>query len=72
MVDLGLPDGDGAELIRELCEGEPRVPVLVLADHLNLERCELAIRAGADDVLTKGGGLGRILDALRRLGERER
>lgn len=70
VVDLGLPDGDGIELIRELGEAEPGVAVLALADNLDLVRRGVAVRAGAQEVLGKGAGLVRMLDALRRLGER--
>ncbi|WP_166397823.1 response regulator [Rubrobacter marinus] len=72
VVDLGLPDGDGAELAAELVQAEPAVAVLALADRRDLERRGLTLRAGAKEVLTKGADLGRILDALRRLGTRRR
>ena len=70
VVDLGLPDGDGTDLIRELVDGEPGIPVLALADRLDLGRRGAAVRAGAEAVLSKGADLAGILDALRRLGGR--
>ncbi|WP_166397326.1 response regulator [Rubrobacter marinus] len=72
VVDLGLPDGDGTELVGELVDGEPAVPVLALTDRLDLDRRGKAVRAGAQEVLSKGAGLGVILDAIRRLGARRR
>lgn len=52
LIDLGLPDGSGVELIAELAEACPRVPVLLGAsgdDTLETEACA----AGADGFLTK-------------------
>ncbi len=72
VVDLGLSDGDGIELIREFGEAEPGVAMLALAERLDLERRGLALRAGAQEVLPMSAGLGRILDAIRRLGARRR
>ena len=71
VVDLGLPGGDGTELVREIVEGEPCIPVLAITDRLDFGRRGSAVRAGAQDVLSKGADLARILDALRRLGGRE-
>ena len=52
IVDLGLPDGSGLDLIRELTAASPRVPV-VLATSGAPEAAEEAIRAGADGFLPK-------------------
>lgn len=65
VVDLGLPDGDGIDLVRELVPG---IPVLALTDRLDLGRRRAAMRAGAEAVLSKGADLAGVLDALRRLG----
>ena len=70
VVDLGLPDRDGTELVRELIDGEPAIPVLALADRLDLRQRGTA--AGAREVLTRGDSLGKILDALGSLGGRGR
>ncbi len=52
IVDMGLPDGDGAELIAELARAEPRVPVLVgSSGDPGAEAAALA--AGADGFLAK-------------------
>ena len=55
VVDLGLPDGSGADLIRQLADGQPRVPVLLaLSGDPSLEAD--AMLAGADAFLTKPFG----------------
>lgn len=52
IIDLGLPDGDGSELIAELTTTEPRVDV-VLGTSGDLSGEDTAIAAGADGFLSK-------------------
>ena len=52
MVDLGLPDGDGLDLIRDLARATPRVPV-ILATSGATELEGEALEAGADAFLPK-------------------
>ena len=52
IVDLGLPDGSGADLIAELDTSEPRVDV-ILGTSGDLAGEEAALRAGADGFLAK-------------------
>ncbi|MFD6418860.1 response regulator [Streptomyces sp. NPDC060194] len=64
LVDLGLPDMDGVELIRTL-RASSRVPVLVLsARHLSEEKVR-ALDAGADDYVTKPFSMDELLARLR-------
>ena len=52
IVDLGLPDGSGTELIAELADGTPRVPVILgTSGHSFTE--DVALAAGADGFLAK-------------------
>ena len=55
IVDLGLPDGDGKQLISEL-RGWLSVPILVLSARDREEEKVAALDAGADDYLTKPFG----------------
>ena len=52
IVDLGLPDGSGEELIDELARAQPRVGV-ILGTSGNDDASALAMTAGADDFLAK-------------------
>lgn len=64
VLDLGLPDMDGVEVIRGL-RGWTRVPILVLsARHTSDEKVE-ALDAGADDYVTKPFGMDELLARLR-------
>jgi len=52
IVDMGLPDGSGADLIAELAGASPRLPVLIgLSGDPGAEAA--ALRAGADGFLAK-------------------
>ena len=64
VLDLGLPDMDGVEVIKGL-RGWTRVPILVLsARHTSDEKVE-ALDAGADDYVTKPFGMDELLARLR-------
>ncbi|GAB2801078.1 response regulator [Streptomyces chlorus] len=64
VLDLGLPDMDGVEVIRGL-RGWTRVPILVLsARHASDEKVQ-ALDAGADDYVTKPFGMDELLARLR-------
>lgn len=64
VVDLGLPDGDGVALIREL-RGWSAVPVIVLSARAGESDKIAALDAGADDYLTKPFGVGELLARVR-------
>ncbi|MBZ8142164.1 two-component system response regulator KdpE [Rubrivivax gelatinosus] len=64
VVDLGLPDGDGVELIREL-RGWSAAPVIVLSARTGEDDKIAALDAGADDYLVKPFGAGELLARVR-------
>src|SRR5690606_32750976 len=64
VLDLGLPDMDGVEVIRGL-RGWTRVPILVLSARHASEEKVLALDAGADDYVTKPFGMDELLARLR-------
>ncbi len=64
MVDLGLPDRSGLEVIREL-RGWYRGAVLVLSARSQESEKVAALDAGADDYVTKPFGIGELLARLR-------
>lgn len=53
VVDLGLPDGDGAELIRELAESAPATCALVITVFGDERHVVRALEAGAKGYLLK-------------------
>jgi two-component system KDP operon response regulator KdpE len=66
VLDLGLPDGDGMTLMREL-RTWTEVPVLVLSARTAETDKIAALDAGADDYLAKPFGVGELLARLRVL-----
>jgi DNA-binding NarL/FixJ family response regulator len=67
VIDLALPDGEGVELIEEMCEANPEFAALVLTASLDRAEHARAIEAGAAGVLHKSADVDEILDATRRL-----
>ncbi len=67
VIDLALPDGNGAELIGDLRDHNPSMTVLVLSATLSPANLAKAVQAGADGVLDKLAGVGEIVGELRRL-----
>jgi two-component system KDP operon response regulator KdpE len=69
LVDLGLPDRDGVDLIRRVRAWSP-VPIIVLSARTGEEQKIAALDAGADDYVTKPFAaaelLARVRAALRR------
>lgn len=65
IVDLGLPDGDGAELVADLHRERPEARILVLTAHPRSDLARRALAAGASAVLAKAGRLDGLLQALR-------
>jgi len=64
VLDLGLPDGDGVDLIRDL-RAWSDVPVLVLSARTTEEDKIGALDAGADDYLVKPFSAGELLARVR-------
>jgi DNA-binding NarL/FixJ family response regulator len=67
VVDLGLPDGSGEELIPVLRAAYPRAAALVLTYFSDRERLARAVEAGASGVLHKSASVEEVIEALRRL-----
>ena len=66
ILDLGLPDRDGIEVIRDL-RGWSEVPVIILSARSEEEAKIAALDGGADDYLTKPFGVGELLARTRAL-----
>jgi two-component system KDP operon response regulator KdpE len=64
LLDLGLPDGDGIELTRQIRELS-RVPIIVISARGREDDKVAALDVGADDYLTKPFGIGELLARIR-------
>ena len=67
VVDLGLPDGFGAEIIGGLREANPLARALVLSASEDRAEIARAVELGAAGLLHKSASMEEILDAIRRL-----
>jgi DNA-binding NarL/FixJ family response regulator len=67
VLDLGLGDGYGADLIEELHRVTPRAQALVLSATLDRAEIARAVQCGAAGVLDKLANLGEVVDSVRRL-----
>ncbi len=67
LLDLDLPDGDGATLIKEIHAAAPRGEILILTGSDVRTRFAQAVEAGAAGVLRKTSGLAEITGAIRKL-----
>jgi two-component system, OmpR family, KDP operon response regulator KdpE len=64
LLDLGLPDMDGVEVIRRIREWS-QVPIIVLSVREREDDKVKALNAGGDDYLTKPFGVGELLARIR-------
>jgi len=64
VLDLGLPDGDGVDLIRDL-RSWSNIPILVLSARIDEGDKIEALDAGADDYLIKPFAVGELLARVR-------
>lgn len=64
VLDLGLPDGDGIELVREVRK-QHNLPILIVSARHQEAQKILLLDAGADDFLTKPFSVGELLARIR-------
>jgi two-component system, OmpR family, KDP operon response regulator KdpE len=64
LLDLGLPDGEGIELVRQVRQWST-MPIIVISARGQEDAKIGALDAGADDYLTKPFGVGELLARIR-------
>ncbi len=67
LLDLGLPDGNGLELIRRLRLKKLDVPILIITARDSIEDRILGLDAGADDYLLKPFEISELYARLRAI-----
>jgi two-component system, OmpR family, KDP operon response regulator KdpE len=65
ILDLGLPDIDGLELLRQIRQRNEGVPIVVLSSRGEEAAKVLALDLGADDYVTKPFGMDELLARIR-------
>ncbi|NBZ88358.1 sigma-54-dependent transcriptional regulator [Stagnihabitans tardus] len=64
LLDLGLPDGDGLQVMTAMLERRPNTKVIVITAHGSINRAVEAMRAGAHEFLVKPFEDARFLSAV--------
>jgi DNA-binding response OmpR family regulator len=72
VLDLGLPDRDGLQLLKDLRGRHDPIPVLVLTSRVQVADRVKGLDAGADDYLTKPFAMEELVSRLRALLRRPR
>src|SRR2546421_4183797 len=66
LLDLGLPDSEGLNGLRQLLQLEPEAAIVMLTGQASEHLGEQAVRAGAQDYLVKGEVAGHMLNRVIR------
>jgi PAS domain S-box-containing protein len=66
LLDLGLPDGDGIEVLKEAQRLDPSLPVVIVTAHISRERTVGSLTEGAYAYLTKPYDREELRHTLRR------
>ena len=72
VLDLGLPDTDGLDVLQSWRINNISVPVLVLTARNQTQQCVAALNLGADDYLAKPFELEELIARIHALGRRHR
>jgi len=67
ILDLGLPDGDGLALLKDMRAGGNAVPVLVLTARDSVEHRVAGLDTGADDYLVKPFAMSEVVARIKAL-----
>ena len=71
VLDLGLPDMDGLDVVRQIRDGGETLPIIILSSRDNESAKVKALDLGADDYVTKPFGIDELLARIR-MAERHR
>ena len=67
IMDISMPGRSGLELLRELKEAKPSLPVLVMSTHSEELFAVRMFRAGASGYITKAAAAERVVEAIRTI-----
>ena len=67
ILDLGLPDGDGLDLLKDLRSAQDMTPVLILTARDRVDERVRGLNAGSDDYVLKPVALEELVARLRAL-----
>ena len=65
VLDLGLPDMDGLDVVRQIRDGGETLPIIILSSRDNESAKVEALDRGSDDYVTKPFGIDELLARIR-------
>lgn len=69
LLDISMPGRSGLEVLKELKEEQPKLPVLILSMYPEEQYAIRALRAGASGYLTKASAANELISAIRKVAE---
>ena len=67
ILDISLPDGNGLEILKQIHEWKPGLPVLVMSIHAEEQFALRSLKAGAHGYVAKGSSSSEILNAIEKV-----
>ncbi|HRR70097.1 MAG TPA: response regulator transcription factor [Desulfomonilia bacterium] len=67
LLDISMPGRDGLEVLRELKQQKPKLPVLILSMYPEEHYAVRVLRAGASGYLTKSSAPDELISAIRKV-----
>jgi DNA-binding NarL/FixJ family response regulator len=67
ILDISMPGGGGLEVLKELKQQRPRVPVLVLTSHPEEQYAVRVLKAGAAGYMTKESAPECLIEGIRKV-----
>ncbi|MBI5652267.1 MAG: response regulator transcription factor [Chloroflexi bacterium] len=67
LLDISMPGMSGLDVLKELKQLYPRLPVLILSMHPEDRFAIRALKAGAAGYITKESAVGALVDAIRKI-----
>lgn len=69
LLDISMPGRSGLEVLKDLREEKPKLPVLILSMYPEEQYAIRALRAGASGYLTKASAPNELIAAIRKVAE---
>ncbi|MDD2582053.1 MAG: response regulator transcription factor [Desulfuromonadaceae bacterium] len=67
LLDISLPGRDGLDVLKQLRQMKPKLPVLVLSMYPDAQYAVRALRAGASGYVTKGSAAEELKEAIDKI-----
>ena len=67
LLDISMPGRSGLEILEDILNLKPKLPILILSMHPEEQYAVRALRAGASGYLTKASAANELIDAIRKV-----